>query len=254
MIHSVSQISPFHFHNYDFSKLYFTAPGSRAFNVKVENSLLMGSLDVVQEVGPKTAFVLEQIYTVTDGAVTIELDKSIENPMISGIEIISTSAPTPPPTPPTPSPTAPPASSITRINVGGGEYTDTVGNIWQADAYFGGKGSAYTACPAIIPNSDDDDLYCSNRWFGWWTPSPLRYEIPVPANDQYQVNLHFAEIVSPQYSQRECSLFVHCIACFSHRVVSFDVFTFGTSTSQMLDSECLTYWWKDCLWQMAWIL
>jgi Malectin domain len=78
------------------------------FDVYVENSLVAAGFDAVKQAGPNTAVVLEQIVSVTDGGVTIELVKSIENPAISGIEIIDLSAPVPAPVAP---PVLPPAAA-----------------------------------------------------------------------------------------------------------------------------------------------
>ena len=151
----------------------------------MENSLLSAGFDAVQIAGPNTAIVLQQVVAITDGVVTIELVKDIENPLLNGIEIIQT-----------PAPVSSPTSAATRINVGGGPFVDSTGKTWIADNYFGGKGAAYWACPKAIANTAEDELYCTNRWFAPWHGAPFVYEIPVPSSAQYRVRLHFAEIVS----------------------------------------------------------
>ena len=153
------------------------------FDVYLENSLLAAGFDALQIAGPSGAVVLEQEVAITDGVVTIELVKGIENPALSGIEIIASSA-------------SVPTSTATRINVGGDQFVDSTGKTWIADNYFGGKGAAYGSCPKAIANTVDDDLYCTNRWFAPWHGAPFVYQIPVPSSSQYQVRLHFAEIVS----------------------------------------------------------
>ena len=182
----------------------------------MENLLIAAGFDAVQIAGPNTAVVVERIVAITDGAVTVELVKGIENPALNGIEIIASSASAPPapvptapiptaPIPTAPAPTAPiptaPASTstTTRINVGGGQFVDSTGNTWIADNYFGGKGAAYGSCPKAIANSVDDELYCTMRWFAPWHGPPFVYEIPVSSSSQYQVKLHFADIVSLQH-------------------------------------------------------
>ena len=171
---------------------FFTAVGQRVFDVYVENSLLAAGFDAVQIAGPNTAIVLQQAVAISDGVVTIELVKDIENPMLNGIEIILTPAPLPSPT-----------STATRINVGGGQFVDSTGKTWIADNYFGGKGATYWSCPKAITNTVEDDLYCSNRWFAPWHGAPFVYEIPVPSSSQYRIRLHFAEIVSMHASAAE---------------------------------------------------
>ena len=71
-------------------------------------------------------------------------------------------------------------------------FIDNDGNFWRADdeAYFSG-GTAYQECPKIIANTEQEDLYCSNRWFD--TPTG-GYQIPVSMPGTYSVALHFAEI------------------------------------------------------------
>ena len=152
------------------------------FDVYVENSLCCVGFDAVKIAGPKAAVVVEQIVAISDGVVTIELVKGIENPFISGIEIIATTSPVPP--------SAGTPARI-RINAGGGQYVDPSGNVWKDDAYFS-TGHAWD-CPKAkaISNTDNDILYCTQRLFN--QAQPYLYQIPVP-NGNYNVRLHFAEM------------------------------------------------------------
>ncbi|MEM9004072.1 MAG: malectin [Cyanobacteria bacterium P01_F01_bin.86] len=79
-----------------------------------------------------------------------------------------------------------PPEAVLRLNAGGGEYTDTDGNLWLADQYFVG-GRKYRT-KAAIAGTDDDVLFRSERWL-----KDLAYAIPV-ANGEYTLNLSFAEI------------------------------------------------------------
>ncbi|MEA5624985.1 malectin domain-containing carbohydrate-binding protein [Nostoc sp. UHCC 0251] len=81
-----------------------------------------------------------------------------------------------------------------RINVGGGAYTDTVGNIWQADSFFTG-GSTYSITDPIF-KTEDDPLYQSER-----SAANLSYQIPV-ANGNYLVKFHFAETYWDDFQKR----------------------------------------------------
>ena len=81
-------------------------------------------------------------------------------------------------------------AQVIRINVGGGQFTDPTGNVWQDDAYFN-SGAATWDCPKAIANTDNDNLYCTYRWFD--QARPYLYQIPV-ANGNYKVRLHFAEM------------------------------------------------------------
>jgi hypothetical protein len=75
-----------------------------------------------------------------------------------------------------------------RVNCGGPVYTDTNGQVWQADTGFNtGTGSTNTA---TTTGTSDPTLYRTNRYSG----TPLVYSFPVN-NGNYRVNLLFAENV-----------------------------------------------------------
>jgi len=76
-----------------------------------------------------------------------------------------------------------------RIDCGGGSYTDSNGQIWQADA---GYNSGRTATVSVsVAGTTDPKLYQSNRYAGA-NNKPLIYSFPV-ATGLYHVNLYFAE-------------------------------------------------------------
>jgi hypothetical protein len=78
-----------------------------------------------------------------------------------------------------------------RINCGGGAYTDSNGQAWQADLnYSGGIASTNTATTA---GTSDPNLYRSNRYNN--SKNPLLYSFPV-GNGNYRVNLLFAENIA----------------------------------------------------------
>ena len=62
----------------------------RTFDVKVENVTVASELDVFARAGGiKKAYVIELNNTeLTDGKVTIEFVKSVNNPILSGVEVI----------------------------------------------------------------------------------------------------------------------------------------------------------------------
>ncbi len=111
--------------------------------------------------------------------VTFSLDGGAITPSAS-LSGTGQNAPPPPPT----------GAAAYRINVGGGAYTDTLGNEWSADQNFN-TGSTFTNNTAI-GGTNDDTLYQSERWDGGSAPE-LIYSLPV-ANGSYDVRLHFAEI------------------------------------------------------------
>jgi hypothetical protein len=103
-------------------------------------------------------------------------------------------------------PVAAPTESFlgVRINAGAGEaYTDSAGIAWIADKWYGGKGRRLTPsdCTSDIANTTDEIIYCSQRYFPpAQAKPPYEYNIPVPYTSQYEIRLHFAEIVSMKFS------------------------------------------------------
>lgn len=76
-----------------------------------------------------------------------------------------------------------------RINAGGGDYTDSAGNLWSADSGYN-TGTAYSIQDPIAFTTDDP-LYQSERWDDASGPE-LEYSFDVP-NGDYMVNLHFSD-------------------------------------------------------------
>jgi hypothetical protein len=71
-----------------FAEIYFTAVGSRVFDVYIDGTKVLDKLDIVQEVGPLAPFVRSFTVNQTGSSLTISLVHHVENPTISGIEIL----------------------------------------------------------------------------------------------------------------------------------------------------------------------
>lgn len=71
-----------------FAEIYFTEPGKRIFDVKVEGTEVISNLDIYAEVGAKTALTKSFTTSVSDGTLNILFISNVESPKISGIEII----------------------------------------------------------------------------------------------------------------------------------------------------------------------
>ncbi|MBZ8181001.1 malectin domain-containing carbohydrate-binding protein [Oscillatoria salina] len=91
----------------------------------------------------------------------------------------------------------PPNPSVIRINAGGSEYTDPLGNVWEADQHFIGGGTYSTTDDIVHPDGIEDDPIYQTERFG----TNFSYAIPVD-NGAYQVKLHFAEIYWEDFNQR----------------------------------------------------
>ncbi len=83
-------------------RLYFAnratstnTPGKRTFDVTLDNTTVLSSYDVVADAGNATG-VMKSFPVVSDGTVDVSFAHKINNPLISGIEIVRTDGPTPP--------------------------------------------------------------------------------------------------------------------------------------------------------------
>ncbi|HZN66151.1 MAG TPA: kelch repeat-containing protein [Tepidisphaeraceae bacterium] len=82
-----------------------------------------------------------------------------------------------------------------RINVGGATpFTDSAGNVWEADRGFTG-GTASRSSYGVA-NTTDDRLYYERRW------GPFTYSLPVD-NGDYTLSLLFADPVYTAAGQRK---------------------------------------------------
>lgn len=75
-----------------------------------------------------------------------------------------------------------------RVNCGGANYTDSNGQVWQAD--FGFNTGTASTNTAVTTGTSDPALYQSNRYNQ--SATALTYSFPV-VNGSYRVNLLFAE-------------------------------------------------------------
>ena len=76
------------------------------------------------------------------------------------------------------------AQTPIRVNCGGPNYTDTKGQVWQAD--FGYSGGTAGSVTSSVAGTSDPVLYEDFR------KNPASYSFQVP-NGQYQLNLYFDE-------------------------------------------------------------
>ena len=87
-------------------------------------------------------------------------------------------------------------STAIRINAGGPSYTDSLGQVWVADAGYYNTGTAKSSTSAIAATVNDP-LYQKWRWDPDTDPV-MTYSVPVP-NGSYEVRLHFAEMESGKF-------------------------------------------------------
>ncbi len=82
-----------------------------------------------------------------------------------------------------------------RVNCGGVKYTDSKGQVWQADTGF--SGGTPSSIPDAITGTADPALYETGR-INTNRQSPMVYTFKVP-NGAYHVNLYFAETSGEAY-------------------------------------------------------
>jgi hypothetical protein len=173
-----------------FAELYFNSAGQRKFDVSMEGQQVIANLDVYSAAGGENA-----AYDVTtpvnvtngvngaDGVLTIAFTPVINYPIVNAIEI-------------TQGPTLPPPTTF-FVNSGGAPFTDTSGNVYQADVDYSG-GSTYSTTAAITGTPDqilNQPLYQSQRY------GNFSYSVPL-ANGDYNVTLKFAELYFNSAGQR----------------------------------------------------
>jgi hypothetical protein len=127
---------------------------------------------------------------------------------------------------PSPSPTQ--ASGVTyRITTASSSYTDSAGNVWEADRYYSGGQLAST--DSAIANTTADPLYQNERW------GDFTYEFPEP-NGTYNVTLKFAEIYWSAQGSR-----VFNVKLDGDQVLSnFDIFAEAGGANRAIDKTFQT--------------
>ena len=68
-----------------FAEIYWTSVGKRVFDVMVEGTRRISSLDIFSQVGANRAYDVQIPVTVTDGVLNITVQSSADNPKLSAI-------------------------------------------------------------------------------------------------------------------------------------------------------------------------
>lgn len=150
-------------------------PGKRVFNVLIEGMLAFEDVDIVKEAGGNTALQKTVNTKVDDGILTIEFERSIQNPALSAIEIHAAFDEDPTPL---------------FLNCGGQQFFDAFGNKWVPDTNYVNTGRTYRRNESIGGTSKEE-LYRSQRFVSTEETS-LTYEIPLDVGT-YDVYFHFSE-------------------------------------------------------------
>jgi len=121
----------------------------------------------------------------------------------------------------TPTPVAV-AATVWRVVAGGPSFTDSLGNLWSADAqYSGGYAFAVTTAASISATSDPG-LYQTERYGNLFNTNNFTYNFPVPPGS-YQVTLKFAETDFTASGQRAFNVALNGVPVLSNFDLVADV-------------------------------
>ena len=205
--------------------LYLTEMDSRYSNLRVfdilmEGNVVQDSLDMVALAGRRrSAIILEEDMTITDGSLDIEFVSEIGIPTIAGIKVIQyeefglsddpSAAPSGQPSiEPSLAPSAMPSQDISEpsptvdqfpllINAGeeAATFVDSNGDVWLPDQFYMGPSAVSSVAKGVV-KTEDDSIFQKQR-FG----DQLKYSIPIPPGE-YKVSLYLTEMVSRYSSTR----------------------------------------------------
>lgn len=172
--------------NLKFAEIWATSTGQRVFNIAINGQTYEENFDIIRVAGgPNIAVDRRYPITVTNGAIDIQMQASVNNPKVSAIEITQ--------------------SNFTpiRVNSGGPQVTDALGRVWAADNGYTG-GDMYATSNAVL-NTPAPTVYQTERY---GTPGTLEYQYALP-NGTYTVNLKFAEIWFDAPGQRVFNIVIN---------------------------------------------
>jgi len=89
-----------------------------------------------------------------------------------------------------------------RVNAGGGQYTDSSGNLWAGD--YGSTGGYNFVVSSPISNTNAQPLYQAVRW----NDRTLDYNFQVPSGTR-TVTLKFSEVYFTSPNQRIFSVWIN---------------------------------------------
>jgi hypothetical protein len=119
-----------------------------------------------------------------------------------------------------------------RINCGGGNYTDSKGQLWQADTAYN-EGAASTI-PDAIAGTVDPTLYQTARYSSN-RETDMVYGFTVP-NGQYHVNLYFAETTFAAQGARVFNVKMQGLPVFSN----LDIFAEAGAKAALIKGADIT--------------
>jgi len=174
-----------------FAETYFTSAGARVFNIVLNGQQVATNFDIAAAAGGPNIAIDESFpVNVTNGQIVIQLTPVVQNPEINAIEIDAGAN------------TARGFTPI-RVHAGGGQYTDSQGQVWAADnGYSGGN---VDSVPNTIANTADQALYQTERYS---VNAPLQYQFAAP-NGSYSVTLKFSENYFSTAGQRVFNIVIN---------------------------------------------
>ena len=129
----------------------------------------------------------------------------------------------------TPTPTATPPPSW-RVNAGGSNYTDSLGNNWLADTNYSGTNMGVSTSTASISGTNDPTLYQTTRFGTGSLGNLFTYTFNL-YNDDYQVTLKFVEPTYTSNGQRKFNVALNGTTILSN----FDIFNSAGGKNKAFD-------------------
>ncbi len=171
------------------AEIFQTAPGARVFDVYLEDIRAFQNVDLVAWAGgANKSIILGGTAMVYDGELTVKLVGIVSNAKVAAIEVIridEIDAGLP---------------VVSRVNVGGADYTDPFGRFWTGDAAFSLPG-AINSSAAAISGTILDPIYQTERYVPPGS-APLIYSYSPAPSGEYIVRLHFAELFANAAGER----------------------------------------------------
>jgi hypothetical protein len=174
-----------------FAETYFTSAGQRVFNIVLNGQQVATNFDILAAAGgPRIAIDESFPVNVTNGQIVIQLAPVVQNPEINALEIEAGA-------------NTAKASTAIRVHAGGGQYTDSQGQVWAADNGYSG-GNVYSVLNTIAKTADQA-LYQTERYS---VSAPLQYQFGAP-NGSYSVTLKFSENYFSTAGQRVFNIVIN---------------------------------------------
>ena len=144
-----------------FAETYWTAAGSRVFNVSINGTQVLSNFDIFATAGAEYKAVVEQFSATasSSGSITIQFTTVKDNAQVNGIEVLGSGSSTPTPTPTatsTPTPTPTPTGNWTLV--WNDTFSGSAGSAPSSANWIEDTGTSYPGGPANWGTSEVETM------------------------------------------------------------------------------------------------